>query len=71
MTYIAMLFTRRCCGGPTLALTLFCSFFGVLFMLLSATSLGVVFLLTGSATLGLCLALGQKRCRNMQTHLTQ
>ncbi len=69
MIHTSTLFSRRCCGGPTLALTLFFSFLGVLFVILSATVPGLVLLATGISALGLCMMLGQKRCRRMHPYL--
>ncbi|WPL12299.1 hypothetical protein Thiosp_02063 [Thiorhodovibrio litoralis] len=62
MTPANTLFSRRCCGGPVLVLSLALVAFGVLFKLLAASGLGWVFLAVGVSTLGLCMLLGQRRC---------
>lgn len=62
------LLSRRCCGGPVLALALICGAIGALFILLSATSPGIMFILTGAAGFGLCLAMGYRRCRLIPDH---
>ncbi len=62
MTGFATLFSRRCCGGPVLMLSLAFLLFGTVFTLLSAQALGLVFMATGAATLGLCMLLGKSRC---------
>lgn len=62
MTPLTMLFSRRCCGGPILVLSLAFIAFGGVFLALSAASLGGVFLIIGIATLTFCMLLGQSRC---------
>ncbi|EXJ15614.1 hypothetical protein [Imhoffiella purpurea] len=62
MKPLTTLFSRRCCGGPVLALSLALVLFGTLFELLAASGLGWVFLAVGAGTLALCMLLGQSRC---------
>ena len=57
-------FSRNCCGGPVLALSLAFLLFGMLFVSLSAISLGVVFMGVGILAEGLCLLMGRSRCKS-------
>ena len=57
------LLSRRCCGGPVLAMTLLCIGFGALFMLLSAYALGLAFIAIGALAESLCFALSRSRCQ--------
>ena len=57
------LFSRRCCGGPVLALWLVCLALGMLFAFTGALIPGLVFIATGFLAEGMCLLLGQSRCR--------
>ena len=59
------LFSRRCCGGPVLALWLVCLALGVLFAFTGALIPGLVFIATGFLAEAMCLLLGQSRCRSM------
>ncbi|MET0028417.1 MAG: hypothetical protein ABW101_12335 [Candidatus Thiodiazotropha sp.] len=69
MKWLKRLFSRRCCGGPVLAMTLLCFGFGVLFLFLSAYRLGLVFIAVGALSELLCLYLGRSRCqRRFDTH---
>ena len=63
MKWLNRIFSRRCCGGPVLALTLLCFGFGVLFLFLSASLLGLVFIIVGGLAEALCLYLGRSRCQ--------
>jgi hypothetical protein len=63
MKWLQRNFSRRCCGGPVLALTLLCFGFGALFLFLSASLLGIVFIAVGGLSEVLCLYLGRTRCR--------
>ncbi len=62
MKWLQRNFSRRCCGGPVLAMTLLCFGFGVLFLFLSASLLGLVFIAVGGLAEALCLYLGRTRC---------
>jgi len=59
--------SRRCCGGPVLAMTLLFAGMGFLFLLLSASVLGAVFLAVGILSEGLCFILSRTRCRQSYT----
>ena len=63
MKWLKRNFSRRCCGGPVLAMTLLCFGFGVLFLFLSAFLPGLVFIAAGGLAEVLCLFLGRTRCR--------
>ena len=58
------LLSRRCCGGPILAVNLLCVGLGVMFMMLSAMTLGLVFVAVGTSTEALCFLMGRSRCSN-------
>lgn len=62
MMRLTTLFSRRCCGGPVLVLSLGLVLFGTIFLMLSAAVLGLTFVGIGVATFGLCILLGQSRC---------
>ncbi len=59
--------SRRCCGGPVLAMTLLFAGLGFMFLLLSASVPGVVFITVGVLAEGLCLLLSRTRCRQSYT----
>lgn len=60
---LKQLFSRRCCGGPILALALFCMGLGLLLVVLSAAVPGLVFMAVAGLSVGSCLVLGRYRCR--------
>ena len=62
MKWLKQNFSRRCCGGPVLAMMLLCFGFGALFLFLSASLLGIVFIAAGGLAEALCLYLGRTRC---------
>jgi hypothetical protein len=62
MKWLTQNFSRRCCGGPVLALMLLCCGFGILFLFLSASLLGLVFIAIGALSEALCLYLSRTRC---------
>jgi hypothetical protein len=64
MKWLRKHFSRRCCGGPVLALTLLCLGFGALFLFLSASLLGLVFIAVGGLSEALCLYMSRTRCRS-------
>lgn len=66
MTKLKTLFSRNCCGGPVLLLSLTLILLGTLFSVLAATALGAVFMIIGAASQGLCLWLGRSRCTNFR-----
>lgn len=59
--------SRRCCGGPVLAMTLLFTGLGILFLLLSASVPGAVFIAVGILSEGLCFILSRSRCRQSYT----
>ena len=63
MTGLPSLLSRRCCGGPVLALWFVCLALGMLFAFTGALIPGLVFIATGFLAEAMCLMLGQSRCK--------
>ena len=61
------LLSKRCCGGPVLAMTLLCIGFGTLFLCLSAYALGLVFIAVGALSESLCIVHSRNRCPQRYT----
>jgi len=59
---LASLISRKCCGGPILALNLLCLGIGIVFLASSAILPGLVFMAVGLLAEGLCLYLSRSRC---------
>ena len=62
------LLSRRCCGGPMLALSLLCVGLGLMFILLSAVTLGLVFIMVGMSSEALCFLMSRSRCQTRPAH---